>query len=96
VVKDNAIVNALNRTKEEKFPDLAAFQEQRATEHRAKQKQKKVEQSNIEKQMKREREELARQRRYEDVMIESNMKSNLSFEASVDDSAAKDYEDDFM
>lgn len=34
VEKTNAIVNALNRTKREEHPDLAALQEERAKEHR--------------------------------------------------------------
>lgn len=34
VEKSNVIVNALNRTKREEHPDLAALQEERAKEHR--------------------------------------------------------------
>lgn len=34
VEKANAIVNALNRTKREEHPDLAALQEERAKEYR--------------------------------------------------------------
>lgn len=34
VEKTNAIVNALNRTKREEHPDLAALQEERAKEYR--------------------------------------------------------------
>ncbi len=41
VVKDNVIVNRINRTKEERHPDLAALQEQRAVEFRAQQKEAK-------------------------------------------------------
>jgi hypothetical protein len=48
------------------------------------------------KQDKLNREEEARLRSYADVMIAENMKSNKDFESSVDDSAARNFEDDFM
>ena len=41
VEKNNAIVNALNRTKREEFPDLAAEQEARAAVFRREQKRAK-------------------------------------------------------
>jgi hypothetical protein len=64
VEKDNTIVNRLNRTKEEKFPDLAAMQEERAREFRSEQKAEKQAKAQAEKQAKREREEQAKLRSY--------------------------------
>ena len=64
VEKDNSIVNKLNKTKEEKFPDLAAMQEERAKEFRAEQKAEKRCKEQAEKQAKKEREEQAQLRSY--------------------------------
>jgi hypothetical protein len=96
VEKDNAIVNRINRTKEEKFPDLAALQEARAKEFRAEQKAVKQSQEQALKQARREREEQAQLRSYASVMVEDKMKSNADMPASADDSAARAYEDDFF
>ena len=41
-------------------------------------------------------EEEARLRSYKDIMIPANMVSNKDIEGSIDDTAAKDYEGDFM
>lgn len=64
VEKCNAIVNRLNRTKQERFPDLAAEQEQRAAEFRAQQKAQRRTQIAQEKEAKRKREEDAKLRSY--------------------------------
>lgn len=96
VEKDNAIVNRMNRTKEEKFPDLASLQEERAREFRAEQKATKQTQAQTEKQARRAREEQAKLRSYSSMMVEENMKSNADIVATVDDSAARVFEDDFM
>lgn len=96
VTKNNVIVNRINKTKEERFPDLAALQEQRAVEFRATLKQEKRHQLQSEKTARREREEQARVRSYASVMVADKMKSNTDFESSTDDSASKVFEDDFM
>mmetsp|Transcript_15371 Transcript_15371/g.23149 ORF Transcript_15371/g.23149 Transcript_15371/m.23149 type:complete len:214 (+) Transcript_15371:75-716(+) len=96
VVKDNSIVNALNRTKVERFPDLAALQEERAKVFRAEQKEKKRQAALAEKLAKKEREEQAKLRSYESLMQSEQMMSNVDMTSDVTDSAAKDYEDDFM
>ena len=41
-------------------------------------------------------EEEARLRSYKDIMIPENMVSNKDIDGSIDDTAAKDYEGDFM
>jgi hypothetical protein len=65
VTKDNTIVNALNRTKEERFPNLPDLQEARAAEFRAEQRQLKKEQLAQEKVARRTREENAKLRSFE-------------------------------
>lgn len=96
VTKENAIVNALNKTKETRFPNLAELQEERAREFREEQKMIKRKQIQAEKDAKKERERQAQLRSYSDVMVQANMKSNVEFDATEDDSAAKGFEDDFM
>eukprot|EP00596_Hydrurales_sp_CCMP1899_P007645 CAMPEP_0119040740 /NCGR_PEP_ID=MMETSP1177-20130426/10739_1 /TAXON_ID=2985 /ORGANISM="Ochromonas sp, Strain CCMP1899" /LENGTH=199 /DNA_ID=CAMNT_0007006057 /DNA_START=132 /DNA_END=731 /DNA_ORIENTATION=- len=96
VEKDNAIVNTLNRTKEERHPDLAALQEERAAEFRNVQKIAKREQLQNEKTAKKAREDAAKVRNYSSIMKEDKMKSNVDVKASVYDDAAKEAEDDFM
>lgn len=96
VVKDNSIVNRLNKTKEERFPNLAEEQEARAAEFRSEQKAEKRAQLQTEKAARREREEAAKLRSYSSLMQEEKMTSNADVAASVDDSAAKDFEEDFM
>jgi cell envelope opacity-associated protein A len=90
-VRKNVIVNRLNKTREEKFPDLRAEKE---TDQKEKAKVERIER---EKQKAKDREE--RQRRdelrwqkdhaYDDMMREENMVSNQDRDAGF-------YEDDFM
>lgn len=98
VVKDNSIVNALNRTKTESFPDLAALQEARAAEHRAELKAKKRADMAAEQQAREEAEEAARLRSYESLM-HGEMKSNADLAANLtgnEEEDVNDFEDDFM
>ena len=55
VEKDSSIVNSLNRSKREEFPDLAAEQEARAAEFRREQKRVKQEQDMREKEERKKR-----------------------------------------
>jgi len=90
-VRQNAIVNRLNKTREEKFPDLRA---ERDADQREKRKIERIER---EKQKAKDRDE--RQRReelrwqkdhaYDDMMREEEMVSNQDRDAGF-------YEDDFM
>jgi hypothetical protein len=96
VEKDNAIVNRINKTKEIRFPNLAELQEERAAAFRAEQRAEKQQQKVLEKQYRREREEQAKMRSFESMMDTDQMRSNADMPASVDDSAAKNFEDDFM
>jgi hypothetical protein len=96
VEKNNVIVNRLNKTRDERFPNLAELQQIRASEFRAQEKDKKREANKKEKADKMAREEAAKVRNYSSVMVEENMTSNKEFAASADDSAARAFEEDFM
>ena len=94
VEKNNSIVNQLNKTKEERHPDLAKEQQDRLAEiqaelkakRRAEDKAKRLEES----ERKREKEE----RSYDRIM--TNMTSNTEMNATADSTAAEEFEDDFM
>eukprot|EP01034_Spumella_vulgaris_P025803 gene25803-32296_t len=96
VEKDNAIVKIISRTKEERFPNLAELQEERASEFRNDQKAEKRNKFEADKSAKKERMREAEKRSYSSVMVEDKMHSNASVVSSVDNSAANDFEDDFM
>jgi hypothetical protein len=88
----NAIVNRLNKTKEERHPDLQQeqmdyYKELKRTEAQRRQQKKKEEQE-----WARERKKLAHQRdhAYDDLFTEENMRH------AANDNRAEDYEDDFM
>jgi hypothetical protein len=96
VVKNNAIVKQLEKTKEEKFPDLWQLQQDRLREvledqkarRRFEEKQKKKESLEA----KKRKEELS----YDRIMNENNMLSNADVEGTADSTAAEAYEDDFF
>lgn len=96
VVKDQSIVNRLTKTKREAFPDLAKIQEERARLYRQEVKEMKKQQIVNEKKEKFEREERKKLLNYSSVMVSDKMVSNTEFTATIDDKAAKSYEDDFM
>ncbi len=72
------------KTKEEKFPDLAAIQEASLAAARAEQKEIYRQAKNKEKADQREREELAKLRSYDTIMKTQKMKSNAEMASSVD------------
>jgi hypothetical protein len=95
VEKDKQTVNDLNRTKVEVFPDLYAEQQQRASDWRSKQKDEKRDRLAAEKAEFKKRlveEELRSYKSLQAIQGESNK----SVAASVDQSAAEEWEDDFM
>jgi len=100
VEKDQTIVNKINKTKEERFPDLPALQRQRAEEIRKQEQDQKKEQKETkritEKKERWEKEQAANLKSYKSIMKEEKMKSNYDVDASVDDSAAKKFEEDFF
>lgn len=96
VEKDQSIVNRINKTKEIRFPDLAALQQERAAEFRAAQKQEKRSQIQREKEEKKERQIAADLRSYKSLMAGAEMTYTTDVEASADDSAARKFEEDFF
>lgn len=90
--RQNAIVNRLNKTRVEKFPDLAAEKEEDLKKKREAERKIREEKKAEEKREKKEREELRRQKAhaYDDLMTEDNihMSSNQDRDS--------DFLDDFM
>jgi hypothetical protein len=90
-VRQNAIVNRLNKTREEKYPDLGA---EREAKQREKRKAERIEREKLkakERDERQRREELRWQKdhAYDDMMREEDMVSNQDRDAGF-------YEDDFM
>ena len=90
--RENAIVNRLNKTRVEKFPDLRAEKEDYLKSKRREERKDRDEQRAREKQEKREREQLKWQKEhaYDDLMAEENM------EASNNQDRDPNFLDDFM
>jgi len=90
-VRENPIVNRLNKTKVEKFPDLRAEREVDQREKRKAERIQREQQKAKDREEKRQREELRWQKdhAYDDIMREENMMSNQDRDAAF-------YEDDFM
>lgn len=96
VEKNNSIVRQIEKTKVEEHPDLFAQQQKREKEIQQQQKEEhkkklKAKQEAIEKA--RKEKEL---RSYDRIMTEDNMTTNKDIQASVDASAAEEFEDDFF
>ena len=90
-VRQNPIVNRLNKTRVEKFPDLRAEKEADQKEKRKVERIKREESKAQDRKEKAEREALRYQKdhAYDDIMREENMRSN-------EDADPNFYEDDFM
>lgn len=89
--RQNVIVNRLNKTRVEKFPDLLAEREAEQRERRKAERIQREQQKAKDRDERQRREELRWQKdhAYDDIMREENMVSNQ-------DSNANFYEDDFM
>ena len=100
VVKDNSIVNRISKTKREEFPNLAELQQQRLhdimVEKKAKEKAEKQAKKEQEKQDALEREKRKELESFSSIFANAEMTSNADIAASVDNSAAENFEDDFM
>ena len=90
-VRENAIVNRLNKTRVEKFPDLRAEKESDQREKRKVERIAREQQKARDREERKQREELRWQKdhAYDDVMREENMVSNQDRDAGF-------HEDDFM
>ena len=89
--RQNPIVNRLNKTKQEKHPDLRAERESDQAQKRKAERLKREELKSREKAEKREREQKKweKDHAYDELFQEDNMVSNQDRDASF-------YEDDFM
>lgn len=89
--RQNPIVNRLNKTKVEKFPDLQAEREADQREKRRAERIQREQQKAKEREERKQREELRWQKdhAYDDLMREEEMVSNQ-------DADSRFYEDDFM
>lgn len=94
VEKNNFIVNQLNKTKKEKHPDLAEQQKDRLIEIQAELKAKRRAEEKAKRQQELERKREKEERSYDRIM--TNMTSNTEMNATVDSTAAEEFEDDFM
>ncbi|RPA87767.1 DUF814-domain-containing protein [Ascobolus immersus RN42] len=88
--RENPIVNRLNKTKVEKFPNLREEKDEREKELRRRQKSAQLERAKEEARIAKERKELKYQKEhaYEDIFVEDNLHSNQDL--------PEDYYDDFM
>ena len=89
--RQNPIVNRLNKTKQEKYPDLRAEREADQAQKRKSERLKREESKAREKREKLEREQKKweKDHAYDELFQEENMTSNQDRDASF-------YEDDFM
>ena len=95
VEKNNPIVNALNKTKVEKNPNLHEEQQMRLDEIRRLEKEKRRQDLKQQKLEEIERKKEHEAKSYDRIMNEGNMTSNKG-RATADSSAAEEYEDDFF
>lgn len=89
--RQNPIVNRLNKTREEKFPDLREEREQDQRQKRKAERIAREKQKASDREERQRREELRWQKdhAYDDMMREEDMVSNQDRDAGF-------YEDDFM
>jgi len=83
--RDNAIVNRLNKTKEEKPCDFRQEKENKERGEREAKKKIFKQEEEEQKKVEKEREEEKEKRSYSNLMNEDNMKSNLDNDSDSDD-----------
>lgn len=90
--RENPIVNRLNKTRVEKFPDLRTEKEDFLKQKRHSERKVREQQRDLDKQEKRDREQLKWQKEhaYDDMFSEENMA------ASSNQDRDSDFLDDFM
>lgn len=96
VEKNNPIVKRIEKTREERHPDLAAEQQDRQREINGEKKEhyKKLAKEKQIARLEAQREKEARS--YDRIMRSENMTSVSEVKATVDATAAEEYEDDFF
>lgn len=96
VPKVNEIVNRLNRTKKEEFPDLALQRQQRDRKLQQLRKEKAKVQAKADEALKQQRIKEKDARDYKHMFEGGEMQTNVDVAASADTSAAVNFEDDFF
>lgn len=94
--KDGPLVNKLNKTKKEEFPDLLALQQDYARQQQVKLKEAKRLAREAAAAERAEREKQKELESYSSLFDGANMLSNAQIGGSATAEAAKDFEDDFM
>jgi len=94
--KEGPLVNKLNKTKVEEFPDLLALQQAYARKNVMIAKEEKKDRINREKAERAAAEEKKRLASYENVFHEASTLSNKEIVGSATDETAKQFEEDFM
>ncbi|KAL0210354.1 hypothetical protein RCL1_004790 [Eukaryota sp. TZLM3-RCL] len=92
--KDNAVLNRLNKTRREEFPNLQAMKEQRESALSQERRRQQIEFRRKQKEDELKRKEEEELRSYKGVMIDSLMTSNLDLRYSGKN--VDEIEDDFM
>lgn len=96
IEKNNPIVRQIEKTREERYPDLAEEQQSRLREI---QQQKKQEWKKLAKEKQKQKEQAIKEkeaRSYDRIMKEENMTKNSEIKATADTTAAEEFEDDFF
>uniref|UniRef100_A0A6U6DJ37 NFACT RNA-binding domain-containing protein n=1 Tax=Odontella aurita TaxID=265563 RepID=A0A6U6DJ37_9STRA len=96
VEKHNPIVNALNKTKEERHPDLYKEQQDRLREIQEEKKANRRAEEKARKQAEAEEKKEKERLSYNRIMKDDNMTSNAERTATADATAAEEYEEDFF
>lgn len=94
--KNNTIVNKLNKTKVEKYPDLYKLQQDRQREIIFDKKETQRAKEKLEKSRKLEQKKRKEELSYDRIMDATCMTSNKDIEATDDATAAEEYEEDFF
>jgi len=96
VEKNNTIVNRLNKTKIEKHPDLYKLQQDRQREIILEKKERRRAEDKAEKLRKLEEKKRKEEMSYDRIMDTSCMTSNKDIQATEDNTAAEEFEEDFF
>lgn len=96
VEKNNTIVRQIEKTKKEDHPDLAQLQQDRLREIQMEKKQEIKQKAKEKEEEKRKAMEEKERLSYDRIMKEEKMTNTSEMKASVDASAAEEYEDDFF
>lgn len=96
VEKHNGIVRQIEKSKEEKFPDLYQEQQDRLRETHLLRKEELRQAALLAQRQKSEAIKVKEEMSYERIMKSEKMTKNSDFKSSVDTTAAEEYEDDFF